>query len=124
MFASLHTGDEHTYSSVAAVGNMVYTSHTGGMVDDAGNRLDTLGEQTHQTLKNLRVQLEEFGLDLDSVVKTTVYLRTMKDFRQMRDAYREYFTDGYPVRMTATTEFFDEGRLIMIDAVAYKRDDC
>lgn len=118
-FVNLYPSDKYTFSSIAFVDKTLYTSHIGGMIDKNGNLLESIEEQTHQTLKNLRKHLEEFGLDLNSVVKTTVYLRTMKDFRKMRDVYREYFTDGYPVRMTATTEFFDEGCLIMIDAIAH-----
>ena len=118
-FVNLYPNNEHTFSSVAVVGNTLYTSHIGGMIDKDGKLLETVEEQTHQTLKNLRKHLEEFGVDLNSVVKTTVYLKSMKDFREMRDAYGDYFTDGYPVRMTATTEFFDEGRMVMMDAIAY-----
>lgn len=118
-FVNLYPNDEHTFSSVAAVGDTLYTSHVGGMIDENGKLLKSVEDQTHQTLRNLKKHLEEFGLDLNSVIRTTVYLKSMKDFRDMRDVYREYFTEGYPVRMTATTEFFDEDRLIMMDAIAH-----
>ena len=42
------------------------------------------------------------------------------DLSQMRNVHREYFTDGYPARMTATTDFIEPECLIQLDVVAYK----
>ena len=44
---------------------------------------------------------------MNDVVKTTVYLKDMGDFQEMNDVFRRQFTDGYPARMTATSEFLD-----------------
>ena len=64
--------------------------------------------------------LEAAGATLSDVVKTTVYLKNIEDFGKMREAYRQQFTDGYPARMTATSEFIAPEIHVMIEAVAYK----
>ena len=109
-----------TFSTYVRAGDFVYTSHTVGITDGEGRRLETVAEQTEQTFRNLEKTLQAAGATLDDVVKTTVYLRDLGDFHEMRETYRRQFTAGYPARMTATTDFIDSTCLVMIEAVAYK----
>ena len=109
-----------TFSTYVRAGDFVYTSHTAGMVDDDGKRLETVAEQTEQSFRNLEKTLQAAGATLDDVVKTTVYLRDLGDFHEMRETYRRQTAAGYPARMTATTDFIDATCLVMIEAVAYK----
>jgi 2-iminobutanoate/2-iminopropanoate deaminase len=116
----LHKVEEWTYSAYVVAGDFIYTAHIGGVRDEQGNKLDTIEEQTKQSLENLKAILEQEGVTLNDVVKTTVYLKNIDDFKSMRDIYRDYFSDGYPARMTATTEFIEDDCLIQVVAVAYK----
>jgi 2-iminobutanoate/2-iminopropanoate deaminase len=109
-----------TFSSYVVAGDYIYTSHIGGIKDDQGNRLGSVREQTEQALKNLQGMLEREDIDLSDVINTTVYLRDLEEFDEMREVFRRYFKDNYPTRMTATTDFIDDGCLVMIVAVAYK----
>jgi len=109
-----------TFSTCVIAGDFVFTSHQGGLVDEEGNRLESIEEQTEQCFRNLERALEAGGATLSDVVKTTVYLKNIDDFRKMREVYRRQFTGGYPARMTLTTEFIEPECLIMIEAVAYK----
>jgi len=109
-----------TFSTYVRAGDFVYTSHTVGITDGEGRRLETVAEQTEQTFRNLEKTLQAAGATLDDVVKTTVYLGDLGDFHEMRETYRRQFTAGYPARMTATTDFIDSTCLVMIEAVAYK----
>ena len=116
----LNKDNDFTFSSYVVAGDYIYTSHIGAVTDDEGNKLTTIEEQTEQSLKKLEDILQREGADLDDVVNTTVYLRHLQYFQGMREVYREYFTDGYPARMTATTDFIEDDCLVMIVAVAYK----
>jgi 2-iminobutanoate/2-iminopropanoate deaminase len=109
-----------TFSTYVRAGDFVYTSHTVGLVDDDGKRLETVAEQTEQSFRNLEKTLRAAGATLEDVVKTTVYLRDLGGFHEMRETYRRQFAAGYPARMTATTDFIDSTCLVMIEAVAYK----
>ena len=108
-----------TFSTCVVAGDFCYTSHTAGMADDEGKALETVGEQTEQCFRNLERTLEAAGATLDDVVKTTVYMRDLAHFHEMRETYRRQFSNGYPARMTATTDFIPEKCLVMIEAVAY-----
>jgi len=116
----LHSEDRFTFSSYVVADEFIYTSHIGGIVDDEGNVLKTIEEQTRQALENLKDYLAHEEVTLNDVVKMTVYLDDIDHFDRMRNVYREYFTDGYPTRMTATTDFIESECLIQLDVVAYK----
>ncbi len=76
------------------------------------------GGQTKRCLGNIETILKELGLGLDSVVKTTVFLRDPKDFKTMNEAYKEFFSSDPPARSTATLGVHAPGLLVAIDAVA------
>lgn len=77
-----------------------------------------VGGQTRQCLRNVAGILEELGLGLDAVVKTTVYLRDPKDFPAMNEAYRESFSVEPPARSTALLGVDAPGLRVAIEAVA------
>ena len=119
----LHSEERFTFSSYVVADNFIYISHIGGIVDDEGNVLKTIEEQTRQALENLKDMLAHEEVTLNDVAKITVYLDDINHFDQMRNVYREFFTDGYPVRMTATTDFIEPECLIQLDTVAYKGEE-
>jgi 2-iminobutanoate/2-iminopropanoate deaminase len=108
-----------TFSTCVVAGDFVYTSHLAGL-DEDGKWPESVEEQTEHCFRNLEKVLGAAGATLSDVVKMTVYLKNIDDFDKMRQVYRRQFTDGYPARMTATSEFIDPEILVMIEAVAYK----
>ena len=87
------------YSQAIKVGNLVYTS--GQIPIDPATGVFVEGgikEQTRQSLTNIKAILEEAGLTLSNVVKTTVFLADMNDFADMNAVYAEFFTKPYPAR--------------------------
>lgn len=56
---------------------------------------------------------------MSEIVKTNVYLRSLEDIPKMREVYREKFSQGFPARMTAVSEFIDPECLILIEAIAH-----
>lgn len=76
-------------------------------------------EQTRQVLRNIQAVLEAGGSSLDHVVKVTVFLSDWKYFKEMNEAYAEFFgTDHPPARSTVQGERWPEGHLVAIEAVA------
>ena len=48
---------------------------------------ESITEQTTRVLENLKAVLTEAGIDLTRVIKTTVFLKDMKDFAAMNEIY-------------------------------------
>ena len=74
--------------------------------------------QTRQCLRNVESILKELGLGLDAVVKTTVFLRDLKDFKGMNEAYEEFFRTEPPARSPSILGADAPGALVAIEAIA------
>jgi 2-iminobutanoate/2-iminopropanoate deaminase len=74
--------------------------------------------QTIQVLTNLKVVLEAAGVNLEKVVKTTVYLANMSDFHGMNEVYATFFMENKPARATVGVTALPKGALVEIDCVA------
>ncbi len=75
-------------------------------------------KETKQVLENLKGVLEGAGSDLTKVIKTTVYLKDIKDFPLMNEIYAQYFKENPPVRTTIAVADLPKGAKIEIEAVA------
>ena len=87
------------YSQAIEVNGFVYAS--GQLpIDPATGAFPEGGvqEQTRQSLLNVKAILEEAGLTLANVVKTTVYLADMGDFAAMNEIYSQFFSQPFPAR--------------------------
>ena len=74
--------------------------------------------QTARVLENLKALLEACGSGLDSVVKTTVYIKDMGEFARMNEVYGKYFSQNPPARSTIEAARLPRDVGIEIDAVA------
>jgi 2-iminobutanoate/2-iminopropanoate deaminase len=80
---------------------------------------DVVG-QTHQCLKNLSAILEAAGSSMENVLKTTVYLKDIRDFGAMNEVYATYFTQDPPARAAFEVANLPKDALVEIEAVASK----
>ena len=109
------------YSQAIQVGNLIYTSGqipidpvTGQLVEGG------IKEQTRQSLSNIQAILQEAGLTMTSVVKTTVFMVNMADFAEMNSVYAEFFTEPYPARSAVAVKTLPKNALVEIEVVAEK----
>lgn len=109
------------YSQAIQVGNLVYTSgqipvdSETGMIVEGGVK-----EQTRQSLTNVKAILQEIGLTMSDVVKTTVFMADMGDFADMNSVYAEFFAEPYPARSAVAVKALPKGALVEIEVVAEK----
>lgn len=107
------------YSQAIRIGELVYTAGQIGLVPASGTiEGRTIEEQTHQVLRNLKAVLEAAGSGLDRVVKTTVYLADIKDFKAMNAVYATYFPNEPPARSAVQAAALPLGALVEIEAIA------
>jgi 2-iminobutanoate/2-iminopropanoate deaminase len=79
----------------------------------------SIEEQTRRVLENVRLVLRPAGVDLDAVVRTTVYLRDLSDFSAMNGVYAAFFSTEAPARTTVGVADLPQGVDIEIDAIAW-----
>ena len=107
------------YSQAIQVGNLVYTSGQIPIDPATGTFVEGgIKEQTRQSLRNIKAILEEAGLTMANVVKTTVFLADMNDFADMNAIYAEFFSEPYPARSAVAVKSLPKGALVEIEVVA------
>lgn len=109
------------YSQAIQAGNFVYTS--GQLPIDPSTGAFPEGgikQQTRQSLTNIKSILEEAGLTMGNVVKTTVFLADMSDFAEMNGVYAEFFSEPFPARSAVAVKTLPKNALVEIEAIAFK----
>ena len=107
------------YSQAVKVGGFVFCSGQIPIDPQTGNFVsENVAEQTEQVLKNLSKVLEAAGTDLNSVVKTTVFLADMNDFTAMNEIYARYFSENKPARATVQAARLPRDARVEIDCIA------
>lgn len=107
------------YSQAIEVNGFVYAS--GQLpIDPATGAFPEGGvqEQTRQSLLNVKAILEEAGLTLANVVKTTVYLADMGNFAAMNEIYSQFFSQPFPARSAVAVKALPKGALVEVEVIA------
>lgn len=110
------------YSQAIVAGDLIFCAGQAGL-DPATMKLveGDVQVQTRRVLENLKAVLEAAGSDLHHVVKTTVFLADMADFKAMNEIYAQHFGDPPPARSTIAAKALPLGALVEIEAIALKR---
>lgn len=120
--AKIDVNTEPTYWHADAVvaGDYIFTSYQAGVYDDEGHLIDTVDGQTEQAIKNLAGTLAKAGASLEDVVKVTLLVRKVEEFKPAIMAYGRYFGTICPARMTIVSAFLGDDHLVQLDAIAYR----
>ncbi|CAI6086533.1 MULTISPECIES: RidA family protein [unclassified Cohnella] len=110
------------YSQAVLAGGFLFASGqipldpaTGAIVEGG------IEAQTHRVLQNLKAVVEEAGLSLGDVVKTTIFLDSMDDFAKVNEIYASYFDGGVlPARATVQVGKLPKNALVEIDCIAHR----
>ena len=107
------------FSRAVRLGETLYVSGQIGNRSD-GSFPGELGEQTRQTMENIKATLASFGLGMDAIVKCTVMLADMGGWRAFNAVYLEYFAaDRLPARSAFGASGLAAGALCEVECLAY-----
>lgn len=108
------------FSQATRAGGFIFCAGQGAFEPATGQLVEGgIKAQTRQVLRNLQAVLEAGGSGLDRVVKVTGFLSDWKYFREMNEAYAEFFTaDRAPARSTVQGDRWPEGHLVAMEAIA------
>ncbi|MBP7766822.1 MAG: Rid family detoxifying hydrolase [Syntrophaceae bacterium] len=109
------------YSAAVEAGGLIFISGQLPIDPATGEIIPEIRPAARQVLVNLQTLLEENGLALANIVKTTIFLKSMADFAAVNDIYAEYFPSQPPARSTVEAASLPRGVLLEIEAVAVRR---
>ena len=106
------------YSQAILVNGTLYVSGQIPVNPADGTVPADIAAQAHQSLKNVGAILKAAGMGYGNVVKTTVLLADIADFKAVNEVYAEYFTEDKPARACFQVAALPMGVGIEIEAVA------
>ena len=107
------------YSQAIDGGSVVITSGQLPIDPATGAFPEGIQAQTRQSLTNVKAILEEAGLTMDDVLKTTVFLSDMNNFGAMNEVYAAFFTEGsFPARSAVEVARLPKDALVEIEVIA------
>lgn len=110
------------YSQAVSNGNALFVSGQVA-IDPVSGKLDTadIGTETKRVMENIKAILTAGKLQVKDIVKTTIYLTDLDDFKTVNDVYGSYFPAGaYPARETVQVTGLPKGAHIEISVVAVR----
>ncbi len=107
------------YSQAVEINGMLFISGQLGVDPSTGLFVPGgIREQTAQVLKNIGIILHAAGYTRDDVVKSTVYLKDMDDFKKMNEVYASFYNENSPARAAFQVVRLPLDALIEIETVA------
>lgn len=108
------------YSQAIRFGNLLFLSGQIALDRETGTMVGTdVQQQTERILMNMEAVLQSQGLELEHLLKTTVFLLYMDTFAMFNATYAERMTKPYPARSTVAVSALPKGALIEIEGIAH-----
>ena len=118
----------HTDNAPAAVGpysqaviahGFVFCSGQIGLDPSTGEFAgEDIESQTRQVFANIKAVLAAAGTSLENVIKTTVFMADMADYKAMNAIYSEFFPKDAPARSAVAVTDLPLGSLVEIEIIA------
>lgn len=107
------------YSQAVKAGELLFISGQIPVDPATGAIPEGIAAQAAQSLTNIKNILAEAGLDMDDVVKTTVFLKDMGDFAAMNEVYARFFEGTVcPARSAVEVARLPKDVLVEIETIA------
>jgi 2-iminobutanoate/2-iminopropanoate deaminase len=107
------------YSQAVQFDKFIFTSGQIAIDPETNELIDGgVEEQAKQVLKNLQTVLAAANASLESVLKTTIFLKNMDDFAKVNAIYEGFFGSSVPARSTVEVSRLPKDVLVEIDCMA------
>lgn len=109
------------YSQGSIFENLVFTSGQIAINPISGNLVtDDFSKEVEQVLENINSVLEAGGSNRDNIIKLTVFLTDMSNFKFVNEAFENFFTYDYPARSVVEVSGLPLNVNIEIEAIGVK----
>ena len=105
------------YSQGMATEQVLFISGQLPINPKTGEMPEDVAAQTKQSLSNLKAILEQDGLMMSDVVKTTIFVKDIEEFAAVNEVYGEFFSEPYPARSTIEVARLPKDAKVEIEAI-------
>jgi 2-iminobutanoate/2-iminopropanoate deaminase len=105
------------YSQAVKVGPLLFISGQIAL-DEQGSRVKGgVARETEKALDNLKQLVEAAGATMEHVVKTTIFMTDLEDFKYVNQVYERYFPGVPPARSTVQVSKLPREAKVEIEAI-------
>ena len=108
------------YAQAVEVNGFVFVSGQLPINMETGEMETDIRKATLASLSNLKSIVEEAGLSIDNVAKTTVFMKDLEEFTAMNEVYAEFFGSHTPARSTFQVAKLPKDAVVEIEAIVSK----
>jgi 2-iminobutanoate/2-iminopropanoate deaminase len=108
------------YSQAIKVGNTLYVAGQVGFTPEGKLDTSSIEIECRQALNNVKAIIEAAGMNMQQVVKATLYVKDLKDFSKINEIYASYFPKDPPARETVQVSALPKGANFEIAVIAVK----
>lgn len=113
------------YVQAVDLGSLVITSGQIPVNPETGEIPSDIVQQTRQSLNNVKAIVEQAGLTVADIVKTTVFVKDLNDFAIVNAEYQAFFQEhehpDFPARSCVEVARLPKDVGIEIEAIAVRR---
>lgn len=108
------------YSHAVEANGFLFISGQLGFDPESNILKSGINDQTIQVMENIKNILTTGGYTFSDVVKTTILLADIADFKVVNEIYSRYYTNDFPARATYQVAGLPAGALVEIETIATK----
>lgn len=108
------------YAQAIQAGGMLFVSGQLPVNPADGGMPEDIAGQTRQSLENIRAIVEAAGFGMEDIVKTTVYVKDLKQFDTINQVYGTFFRQAPPARACVEVAGLPKGAGVEIEAVVLR----
>lgn len=107
-----------TYSQAVKANGFMFVSGQIALIPDTMEMVpEIFSKQVRQVFANLAAIAAAGNLELKNIVKLTVFLKDLANFKEFNQIMEEYFIEPYPARAVIGVSSLPRDALIEVDAV-------
>ena len=95
-------------------GQIALDSNTGELI------LESISAETEMVMKNIGFILEEAGMKFGNIVKCSIFISDMGNFKNINSVYAKYFESDFPARETVEVSCLPKNVNVEISCIAIK----
>lgn len=108
------------YSQGVIFNNLIFTSGQIPLNPENMQMVEGIENQAIRVFENIKAILESSNSNMDKVIKTTIFLKNLKDFDVVNAIYEKYFNKPYPARSCVEVAKLPKDALIEVEVIAYQ----
>ncbi|WP_228851478.1 RidA family protein [Aegicerativicinus sediminis] len=108
------------YNQAVLSGNMLFISGQIALDPENGElRINSITEETEQVMENLKAILNQANATFENVVKTSIFISDMNNFKSINEVYGRYFkSETAPARETVEVSRLPKSVNVEISMIA------